>query len=72
MKSDKDELGVAGCLLAVLTLLIQLPLFYAMMFGILQACDAPTWVWVIYWIWVPVGCVLAALQKIIDVIAKSL
>ncbi len=70
MSKESDQAAISGCLATLLTLLIQFPLFCAILFGLLTACDAPTWTWVLFWIYVPIGLVLGCFRAIVDAVGK--
>ncbi len=61
-KPDDTGLVLGGCVVAVARLMIIFPIWYALLFGILQRVDAPAWMWVAYWVYVPV-CVLSGLAE---------
>ena len=66
MASDKEfkVSTMIGCLFGMLSLFLVAPMWYAMLFGILQSIDAKPWMWVIYFIYVPSGIVVSSLEKI--------
>lgn len=68
---EKERVATVGCLAGLLSLLIQFPLFCLMMFGLLMACDAPTWTWVLFWVYIPVGFILAAFRGVMEWAAKA-
>lgn len=41
--------------IAVISVLLILPFYYALLYWMLAALSAPTWIWVLYWIMVPVA-----------------
>lgn len=66
MSERNDTQSLVGCLLALAALAIQLPLWACLMFGILDASGAPTWCWVLFWIYVPVCVVLGVIRAIAE------
>lgn len=70
MSSDKEKVAITGCVVAIVTLFVQVPLFGAMLYGVIQACEAPGWVWVIFWIYVPVCFLLGVFRSIIEALTK--
>ena len=66
--SGSDELEpyqLAGCLTAMARLAITLPIWYALLFGILSRIETPAWMWVAFWIYMPVGILLSILEEMI-------
>ena len=53
---------VIGCMGAVLTLLVSLPIWYALLFYILLTLQAPPWAWAAYWVYVPTGIIAGILH----------
>lgn len=47
-------------------LFVTLPLWFAMLYGILLAIDAQPWLWVIFWTYVPITFILTTLAKIVE------
>lgn len=54
-KSDEEKAAalIAGCLWIVLVCLICLPAWYVLLYTILDAIQAPTYAWVIYYVYLP-------------------
>lgn len=66
--ASTDGEKLVGCLMAVFSLLVTSPMWLFLLFGILTTLgDAvPTWLWVLYWAYVPcsvLGVMVAALAK---------
>lgn len=59
--SKETRFGI-GCI----GLLITLPMWYAIMFGVMKAADAPDWVWLLYWIYVPLGLLIRVLGEYVE------
>lgn len=68
--SEKNKLA-GGCLVLALMLFVQLPLWFVLMYGVIEASGAPTWCWVIYWIYVPVNVVLATVSKVFEILLEE-
>lgn len=69
--TDNDTKGAAGCIMSVATLLIHLPLWYALVGGMLAHIGAPTWMWVIFWVYVPVGVVLGVMRSCVELLGDK-
>ena len=67
----KEKEAGLGCLIAVLALFIQLPLFCALIYAVLEASAAPTWAWAIFWAYVPVCFILGIFRAVAEALAKS-
>ncbi len=67
----KERATTAGRFMAVLELFLDSPLWGAIAFGVLSACDAPVWVWVLLWIYLPVVFLLGSARAIAEAIAKA-
>ncbi len=70
MKVKDDREGVISCLASMFTVLVTGPMWYVLMFGILSRIDAPTWLWALFWCYVPIGFASVFLVQIAKVIAK--
>jgi len=55
-----------SCIGVLLALLIHTPLWYWLVYQILVRIDATPTMWVFYWIYLPVGLVLAFIRVITD------
>lgn len=55
-----------GCIGAVITLLLSLPLWYALLFGILIRIEAPNWMWICYWLYLPAGVITTGVTKLAE------
>ena len=67
---EKDDAEFAGCLMAFLVIMIQFPLFCVLLYGILDACQPQSWVWVVFWIYFPVGLIFAMARTAVEQMAK--
>jgi hypothetical protein len=56
----------AGCGIAILTLLIRVPLAYALSFLILKHIGATDLMWTLFWIGLPIALVLEVGMKLIE------
>ena len=56
---------------AILTLLIAVPIWYYLLYKVLQAVNASEVMWLLYWIYLPVGIIAQALQKLLEAAAES-
>jgi uncharacterized protein (DUF983 family) len=64
MDEKSEWQQAAGCLAAMLTLFVTMPIWYALLFWLLLNANAPTWAWVAYYVYVPVGMVAGALMHL--------
>lgn len=71
MSKENDKYVAIGCAFAVATMFIQMPLRGLLLYGILASCDAPTWTWVIFWIYLPVMFVVGLFRGLIEAIVKA-
>ena len=66
---EKPEIkgkATVGCLAGIVSLFLAVPLWYALMFMILQKIEATPTMWVLFFLYVPVGLaghVLSELMK---------
>ena len=58
--------NVVGCMMAVLYLFMHVPLYYYLFYRILQAVHADTTMWVLFWIYAPVGMACSIAAKAIE------
>ncbi len=69
MATDRDETKTTfGCLFAIMTICVTLPIWYALLFWLLWNANAPTWAWAAYWVYVPAGLVSAAAAKAVELL----
>ena len=67
--SDKPSLTLRqgiGCIGVTIGVLIHTPIWYWLVYQILVRVDATPTMWVFYWIYLPVGVVLASLRIVTD------
>jgi hypothetical protein len=67
---NQPEAAIVGCVWGILTLFIQFPLFCCMLYGVLDASQAPTWVWVLFWIYLPVGLFLGVIGEVFKALTR--
>lgn len=56
----------AGCVMGIVSLCITTPIWYWLVYQILVRVDATPMMWVFYWIYMPVGIVLAVAKTTVD------
>lgn len=61
----------ATCAAVVIHLLLIQPLWYVLLFAILQRIETESWMWVCYWVYVPAAFVAAAFTQIAKVLFTS-
>lgn len=52
-ESKAKPKDIAGCLQSAIGLCVTTPLWLCLMFWIISQLNAPVWVWVVYWTYVP-------------------
>jgi Ca2+/Na+ antiporter len=63
--SEKTFVNLVGCLPAAWRLLVSLPMWAAILYGILGSLPAlPQWVHIVFWIFVPVSAIGLILNAI--------
>jgi hypothetical protein len=50
MATDNKTRAMAGCVGTLVGLFIVLPLYAAVLIGLMLASNAPTWVWTCFWV----------------------
>jgi hypothetical protein len=60
-----------GCVFAIIQLTFVAPLFYAIVFGVLQKIDAPVWMWICFWLYLPVSLLASVLKEACNTMAKG-
>jgi hypothetical protein len=68
---DPEQKQKTGTALAYLVVLITLPwvLFIlptALLYAVLSAVNAPTWAWVVFWVYVPIGVLTTLLVEAVS------
>lgn len=54
-----------GCVFAVISLLVTTPIWYYLLYSILKLVNAPETMWVLFWIYIPVGFIMSFLQVMV-------
>lgn len=65
MAKDSGEEAAAGCAVACISIFITLPMWFALLFGILDRIEAPTWMWSCFFAYMPSTWIAVALQKVL-------
>ena len=50
----------------VVSLIIVMPIWYYLLYKLLESTQATQLEWFLFWVYVPVGLLMASLQKIIE------
>lgn len=69
MPMSKDELDprkAIGCMIVVLRFVITIPLWYFLIYSILEAVDATTPMWTAFWVYMPTGILFSLAQEFVD------
>lgn len=56
---------IIGCILTFISFLFIAPMWFALIFGILWNIDAPTWMWVLYWVWCPLAFMVGFMKGLV-------
>lgn len=59
-----------GCIVGIAAIFIMVPLWATMCIGVLIASGAPTWCWVILWIYVPLSFFFQIVAKVVEAASK--
>lgn len=62
------ETKMLGCMFGMVGIVVLLPLWYLMMYAVLDSAQVPTWCWVVFWIHVPLNIVWQLGAKFIEAI----
>ena len=69
--TDKQAAALlSGCVGVFLYLFVQMPLWAILLYVLLDAVHAAPWVWVIYWIYLPVGVLTAFITRLVQTLAE--
>lgn len=60
-----------GCTLAVVELLVRMPIWYYLIYSILKSIPSTEVMWLLFWIYVPVGFVLSFVQVMVKNILEG-
>lgn len=55
-----------GCAFAILRILVTQPIWYYLLYKILQAVEATDLMWFLFWVYLPVGIVLLIVEAIMS------
>lgn len=64
--------AVSGCAASVWYLAVVLPLWYALMLGVLLTIDPPVWLWICFWTYAPVSFLGAMFKAVFDATTTDL
>jgi hypothetical protein len=53
-------------ILGLTTLIILLPMWYTLVFQLLQGANVAPWVWSLFWVYMPLGFILGILSKFVE------
>lgn len=56
--------GLSGCALIVWQFFVGLPLWFSIIYGLMSAVQPPQWVWICFFIYIPVQLVGFALSSV--------
>ena len=59
-----DEGEMAGCLVVFWSAFVTTPMWLLLLFMVMSTAEHPTWVWALYWVYVPCQMVLPAFRGI--------
>ncbi len=63
-KGNMNAKQKVGCFFAILSILVTSPIWYYLLYQILKAVNASDVMWLLYWIYLPVGIVSAILKGV--------
>ena len=66
--SDMTPKQAVGCALIFPHILVLLPAWFALLFWVLSATDAPTWAWGIYWAYMPTSFITTLIGRVAVII----
>lgn len=70
-KDKPDARILSGCVAACWRLFLTIPLFCALMYGLVASVNPPQWVWIVFWIYVPVCIIGGMFSGLVKVIGNS-
>jgi hypothetical protein len=53
-----------GCAFAIVRVLVTAPIWYYLLYKILQAVGATDLLWFLFWVYAPVGIIMAVLEGV--------
>ena len=56
-------------IVAVLSVFIVMPIWYYLLYKVLQSVNATDVMWLLYWVYVPVAIIVSILQKLVEAAA---
>lgn len=60
-----------GCLLGVIAILVSQPIWYYLLYQVLDRVEASDLMWFLYWVYVPVSILVAIIAKLFEYVANS-
>ena len=55
-----------GCAFAIIRTLVTQPIWYYLLYKILQAVEASDLMWFLFWVYLPVGIILVMIEAIMS------
>ena len=55
-----------GCVLGILVIFIQMPIWYYLMYSILKSVEATQLMWFLFWVYLPLSLGLSILAKFVE------
>lgn len=71
MTSQTEPHDLVGCARAVLFALAVMPMWYALLIGILLRIDAPPWMWVTFWCYLPFSLLSTAMGQLTELLRNQ-
>jgi hypothetical protein len=68
MSKESTPRVVVGCFGAFWLLFICFPMWVAMLHGILSACNPPSYVWLLFYVYIPVAFIGGVVQQVLKVL----
>lgn len=63
--ADPNPKDVVGCVHAILGFFTVLPMWLVLLYGILSRVEAPSWMWGVYFAYVPTAIATAAIGIVV-------
>lgn len=60
-----------GCLLGILSLLITQPIWFYLLYKILQSVEATDLMWFLYWVYVPASLFIGIFVRLLESIVEE-
>ena len=64
MAGESEDKKLLGCLVAFMGIFFVMPLWYYLLYRLLQAAHADTAMWVCYWVYTPLGLLLGMIKAL--------